>query len=119
MVCSAPWQGSVPLHRMNLARGGRQLIVIPDEGALDLWSEEWARLGRTVRFAHLGLSGSAVAPRYRAPASIVMAEVARQVGRTAPSTRPGAARGPRYDRVLDLLCATDGVDVPFADLLAF
>jgi hypothetical protein len=57
--------------------------------------------------------------RYRASASIAMAEVARQVGRTSPGTRPSTPRGPGYDRALDLICEIGGgAEVPIADLLA-
>lgn len=118
VVRSTPESGSVPLHRANLARGGRQLIVIPDQAA-DLQTESWVRLGRTVRFAHLGLPDDVPALRYRAHASIAMAEVARQVGRASPGTRPGTSRGPRYDRSLELIVGLGGEDVPYADLLAY
>lgn len=118
VVRAAPGAGSVPLHRTALARGGRQLIVVPDESG-DLQAEGWARLGRTVRVAHLGLPDDVPALRYRALTSIAMAEVARQVGRATPGTRPGPTRGPRYDRALELIVGLACEDVPYADLLAY
>jgi hypothetical protein len=120
VVRATPGPGSIPLHRTNLARGGRQVIVVPDESAVDLQTEEWARLSRTVRCAHLGLTGQTTALRYRALATIAMAEVARQVGRASTGTRSGTVRGPRYDRALDLIHAPCvGEEVAFADLLAY
>ena len=118
VIRAVPGSGSVPLHRANLARGGRQLIVIPDESG-DLQAESWVRLGHTVRFAHLGLPDDVPALRYRALASIAMAEVARQVGRASPGSRSGMTRGPRYDRALELIAGLAGEDVPYADLLAY
>ena len=118
VVRAVPGSGSVPLHRANLARRGRQLIVIPDETG-DLQADGWARLGRTVRFSHLELPDDVPALRYRALASIAMAEVARQVGRASPGTRPDPSRGPRYDRALELLVELAGEDVPYSDLLAY
>jgi tRNA G18 (ribose-2'-O)-methylase SpoU len=68
VVSASPRPGSMPLQRANLARGGQQLIVVPDP---------CARLARAVRFAHLDVPDHTVPLRYRALASISMAEVAR------------------------------------------
>ena len=71
----------VPLHRANLARGSRQLVVIPDESAVDGTAEAFDRLGRSVRLVHLTLPESEFTYHYRIVATIALAEVARQVGR--------------------------------------
>ena len=42
-----------PVHRVNLARGPSQLIIIPDESCVDCAAEEWLRLGKEVEFAQL------------------------------------------------------------------
>ena len=39
-----------PLHRVNLARGPGQLIVLADERSVDQASETWSRLGKEVEF---------------------------------------------------------------------
>jgi tRNA(Leu) C34 or U34 (ribose-2'-O)-methylase TrmL len=120
VVSAAPRPGSMPLHRADLARGDRQLVVVPD-GAMLHWDvEDWAHLGRAVRYTHLGLSDEAALLRYRALASITMAEVARQVGRTAHGVRPAPYRRPRYKRELDLMWAVAGSEaVAFDDLLTY
>src|ERR1043166_1744491 len=42
-----------PVHRVNLARGTSQLIVIPDEITVDQSAERSSRLGKEIEFAHL------------------------------------------------------------------
>lgn len=74
-----------PIHRVDLAGGPGQLIVVPDEagsGDLDL-----AHLARRVRRVHLGLPGAAFPHRLRLIAGIALAEVARQVGLTPRRSR--------------------------------
>jgi len=67
-----------PLRRANLARGPGQLVVIPDEN--DDFDEHRAqRLGRQVRPVFLEITSRPARP-YRLIASIVLAEIARQVG---------------------------------------
>src|SRR5690606_27569885 len=88
----------VPLHRASLARGPRQLVVVPDEGAVDLHAEDLSRFARQVRRVRLELPplelpnlATRSRVRYRFVATIALAEVARQVG-------VRAQRGPRRDR---------------------
>lgn len=99
-----------PLHRIDLARGRGQLVVLAN-GAIDAPG----RLARTVRVASLGLRGDG-ARRLRLVASIALAEVARQVG--VRGARPGRRpqRPPTYDCALrtaitddagQLVCWTD------------
>jgi hypothetical protein len=109
----------IPLHRANMARGQQQLIVIPDEGRVDVGSESWSRLGREVEFVSLDTPIDQRIYHYRLVATIAMAEIARQVGR---GTRGGPARrrhAPVYDRDLDLALEVAGEDVWLEDLLDY
>jgi hypothetical protein len=120
IIRSAPIPGSVPVARVNVARGARQLVVFPDEAAIEVGLEEWSRFSRTVRVAHLGLPKHPTVARYRAVTGITLAEIARQVGRTSIHARPGPDRGPRYERSLDLIREPeDGEELSFAELLAY
>jgi len=113
-VISASCQGT-PLPRARLARGGRQLIALPDESAVSLPDEDWGRLGKEVRFVSLDLPAPSFPYHYRATAAIALAEVARQVGQ-----RAGPARGrprppaPVYDRALEVL-RQEASEVVFQD----
>jgi tRNA G18 (ribose-2'-O)-methylase SpoU len=102
----------VPLHRANLARGARQLVVLPDEGAVEVAREDWSRLALTVRFVGMELPGGRAARRYRLTATIALAEVARQVGRRArvAGLRPRPS-GPVYDAALELAAREAGETV--------
>ncbi len=93
----------VPLHRTNLASGQRQLIVIPDEGAVDLDAEDWERLGPEVRLVHLDLPCEEFTYHYRLIATIVLAEIARQVGRRARGVTRPPRSAPLYDSALRVL----------------
>jgi tRNA G18 (ribose-2'-O)-methylase SpoU len=102
--------GGPPLHRTNLAGGPGTVLVIPDEGSLDP-PEDWRRLGRKVEFTQVELPRTGTPYRYRLAASIVLAEVARQLGtrRADPPARSG--RHPlTYDSALKLRAPT-GVDL--------
>lgn len=109
----------LPLHRAKLAGGPRQVIAIPDEREAPAGEEDWQRLGRVVRYVHLELPSPAFDYRYRLPASIALAEVARQVGRRAFAPprpqRPGLA----YDRALALLMEAQGEVLDLEDLAAY
>lgn len=108
-VIVTPGAHGAPLHRLNLARGSSQLIIVPDEMPEDLGGVDpipaWGCLARTAVRAGLGVALDAGACRYRLLASVVMAEVARQVGRPArPRRRPPArpAGRPHYDSLVRL-----------------
>ena len=108
----------LPLHRANLARGARQLVVIPDEGGRGDVGEDWQRLGRVVRSVHLDLPRQDFAYHYRLIATIALAEVARQVegpARAAGRTPPRGTE-PLYDRALAVLDAARGETVYLDDL---
>jgi hypothetical protein len=122
-VCVVTMTGDAPpLSRANLARGKRQLLIIPDESVIDIGSEDWSRLGRRVTVARIDLpaGGMLRAPHFRVPVSIALAESARQIG--APGRlRPGVPppRRPTYERAIDLRIADlPGVDFVGPDELA-
>src|ERR1700691_1198799 len=83
-----------PLSRERLTRGLRQLVIV---GAKP---EEVSATGvRHVSVASLGLHEMDHEP-LRLTASIVLAEIARQVGRRRPT--PGAPpRTPRYEKAIE------------------
>lgn len=97
-----------PLHRADLAGGTGQVIVVPDEAGTAIDPSQWERLARSVTAVRVAVptTRTGTPPRYRLLASIVMAEVARQIGRPAPR-RPSArpTRAVRYDSALRLPAA--------------
>jgi tRNA G18 (ribose-2'-O)-methylase SpoU len=104
-----------PLHAANLARGPRQLIVLPDTSAA-LDEEDWSRFAPTVRFVRLDLSSPTSTCRYRLLATIALAEIARQAGRPSrlPVRSPG--RKPLYDAALPVTVPEAGEILTDADL---
>jgi tRNA G18 (ribose-2'-O)-methylase SpoU len=110
-------QTDTSIHRANLARGPRQLIVLPDESALELEREDWERLAKVVKFVHLDLPCGEFRYHYRLIASIALAEVARQVGqKSRPDSDRARRPGPLYDRSLKLLMEEKGDVVYLEDL---
>ncbi|MFN8558741.1 MAG: hypothetical protein U0531_15840 [Dehalococcoidia bacterium] len=79
--------------------------------------EPWERLGRRVTRASLALPCPEAATHYRLPASVALAEVARQVGR--PAAPPPDAARPAFDRALELLPEAGGEIVYLEDLTAY
>jgi tRNA C32,U32 (ribose-2'-O)-methylase TrmJ len=113
VVAVTPAGPGARLARETLTRGRRQLIVV---GCL---VDDVLRTSRVnVREASLGLE-AVVEPPLRLIASIVLAEVARQVGQ--PATRPPArvSRGPRYDRELELVADGEMLLIEPEQLLAY
>jgi hypothetical protein len=109
-----------PLHRAQLAGGPRQIIVLADECAVDLDTQDWHRLGNDVDFVHLDLPSSAYPYHFRLVASIALAEIARQVGLSSHRI-PGKPPPPEpiYDRVLRLLDTAEGETIFLDDLAAY
>jgi len=106
-----------PLHRVDLARGARQLIVIPDENTSHVDSVAFERNGRRLRAARLDLP-QPFPYHYRLIASIVLAEIARQVGTRVP--REGRRRErPEYLLQLPLALEAAGESVSLDDLGAY
>jgi tRNA G18 (ribose-2'-O)-methylase SpoU len=101
-----------PLHRMDLAGGRSTLLVLPDEEAVR--TPDWERLGARVEFARVSLPATTFPYRYRLVASIVLAEVARQVGVSV-----GGRRRPRRPRSLAYESAIDAAARAPADVVTF
>lgn len=93
-------RGDEPLHRVDLARGPGQVLVIPDQ---DLPAEDMRRVAPRVRVAGVDLPGAG--GRYRVLASVALAEAARQVGLVAPRRGPGRQRPPSYGHALEAVSA--------------
>ena len=108
-----------PLHKANLARGGRQLVVISDESMDDATAEDWTGLGQDVQFAQLDLPVDDFTYHFRLTATVAMAEVSRQVGRRLPGVRKPGRRAPVYDRALELTAETSGEVLQLEDLLEY
>ncbi len=108
-----------PLHRTRLADGGRQAVVLADERFVDLAEEDWQRVGKTVRHASLQVDCDPSAYHFRLSASVVLAEVARQVGRQAPGKRLGRRGVPIYDRALAPAADQEGQVIYLEDLVDF
>lgn len=117
-VCVVTVTGKgTPLHQARLAAGPRQLIAIPDESCLDLSREDWSRLGKKVTFMHVDVPCRDFVYHYRLIATIILAEVARQVGRRLRDAvgRP-TRHAPFYDHALDVLSKEQGETVFLEDL---
>ncbi|MBN1443580.1 MAG: hypothetical protein JXA90_12795 [Planctomycetes bacterium] len=109
-----------PLHRAELSRGGSQLLVLPDESAIDARAEDWERLGRSVVFLRIETPAVEFPYRYRLPATIALAEAARQIGRRPPSeARRPRRREPFYDRALEAVLEAEGEVVYLEDLAGY
>jgi hypothetical protein len=101
-----------PLSRARLTRGLRQLVIVGAEPG-----EAPAAVSGHVTVASLGLKPMEHEP-LRLTASIVLAEIARQVGRRRPI--PGAPpRAPRYEKAIEPIPGREALLVDAADLLAF
>jgi SpoU rRNA methylase family protein len=107
-----------PLHRANFAGGPSQLIVIPDESQGETAVEDLSRFGQQIEFAHLQLPFQEFVYHYRLVATIVLAEISRQVGRRAVKV-PSAPQPPIYDRAIKGLAEAAGELVSFDELLRY
>lgn len=95
------WGPGAPLARVALTRGARQLVVVGVDPQRLLAAES-----PRVTVASLGLQPSEPVP-LRLVASIVLAEIARQVGRRGTPARPW--RGPRFQKALALATVGEGL----------
>jgi len=109
----------VPLHRLHLDRGPRQVVVIPDESGIQLEGEVWERFGREVKFAYVDTKVEDFPYHYRLLATLTMAEISRQVGQRLPGVRKPRRPAPIYDRALELIAGEVGEDVWLDDLLEY
>ena len=112
IVLVTPSGPGTPLQRENLTHGSRQLVVV---GASP--NEIDANATTRARVATLGLEPVTSAP-LRLTASIILAEIARQVGRRHPTPGP-PPRGPRYEKALVPMPAGEVLLVDLSELLAF
>jgi tRNA G18 (ribose-2'-O)-methylase SpoU len=111
VVVTAAGVGS-PLSRTRLTRGLRQLVIIGAEP-----EEALAARATQISVVSLGLHATENEP-LRLTASIVLAEIARQVGRRR--SVPGAPRrAPKYEKAIEPVPDPDALLVDPADLLAF
>jgi len=110
--------GAAPLHRLDLARGVRQLIVVPDEGKGEIDASALERQHLHLRIASLGLSPRRFPYHYRLIASLTLAEVARQVGARAPRIRRVKVR-PEYLLRLPLEVESAGESISLEELLSY
>ena len=114
IVIVVPSGNATPVKRERLAHGRRQLIIV---GAGE---EDLIRIGAVrARVATLDLEPVGAIP-LRFVASIVMAEIARQVGRRSPT--PGGRRAPQaatFDSAISLGQAGDFLLVESSQLLAY
>jgi SpoU rRNA Methylase family len=111
IVLVVPSGTASPLSRERLTRGLQQLIIVgahPDEVQLTG--------ARRVKLASLGLRPMKNEP-LRLTASIVLAEIARQVGRRRPL--PGPPRPPRYEKAIEPAPGREVLLVEPAELLTF
>ena len=87
---------------------------------MDSGDEDWQRLGRSVRFMHLDLPVTPHPYHFRFPATITLAEAARQIGRRLPPA-PGRPKRhePFYERALRVLADEEGETVYLEELTAY
>jgi tRNA G18 (ribose-2'-O)-methylase SpoU len=113
VVVVVPSGRATPIQRERLTRGRRQVVVVgvPPEEA------DVIAPGR-VRVASLGLQ-PVPDPPLRLVASVLMAEVSRQVGRRRPVPGQPAPRAPRYDAALELTPGLDAVAIDASELLMY
>jgi hypothetical protein len=109
----------VPIHRADLARGARLLVVLPDESSLRLDAEDWTRFGPRVQFAHLELPRSEFPYHYRLAATVALAEICRQVGLELMSAREVRPEPSFHDRALQRLAAAAGQMVRLSELMDY
>jgi tRNA C32,U32 (ribose-2'-O)-methylase TrmJ len=108
-----------PVHRVNLARGPRQLIVIPDESCVDCAAEEWLRLGKEAEFAQLQVPVAEFPYHFRLSATIALAEVSRQLGRRPTTKAPPPLRPPIYDHRLASVADDVGEPIHLDNLIDY
>jgi hypothetical protein len=77
-------------------------------------------LGDEVQFVQVEALAEAFAYHYRLPATIALAETARQVGQRAPASgRRPAREEPSYDKALQTVAGTVGEEVLLEDLMGY
>ena len=96
-----------------------KLLVLPDEGQVNVTAEDWGRLGAAVDFARIDCPGVNWTYHQRLPATIALAETSRQVGMRVrpPGRKPAEELG--YDRVLETVTGEVGEEVFLDDLQGY
>jgi hypothetical protein len=112
-------QIGLPIHRVDLAAGPKQLVIIPDESLGEFDFENWMRSEPGVEVAHLHLPNGGSIYHYHLVATIALAEVARQVGRRRVHRPSPADERVAYDYGLDKVIDAPGEYVAFKYLLEF
>ncbi|MGH9548352.1 MAG: hypothetical protein ACRD3W_03215, partial [Terriglobales bacterium] len=103
-----------PLHTAKLADGPQQLIVVADESTHSSLNESVERFAGKVDYAHIEVPAAAFKYHFRLLSSIVMAEIARQVGQKTP-WRP-TPQEPLYESALRTVAEQQGEIVALEDL---
>jgi len=112
IVFVTPSGPGTPIHRERLTHGSRQLVVVgaePERNGIQIQPH--------VRIATLGLE-PIVSPPLRLTASILTAEIARQVGRRRPIPGP-PAQAPKYRKAIKLIPSGEVLLVEPTRLLEF
>lgn len=111
----------VPVHRARLAEGAKLLIVIPDESnGIEIEGSDWERFGDNIQFVRTDVPSESFVYHYRAIASIVMAEAARQIGhRRTIGTAKSRQWKPGYESGLTLLDSSAGQTIYLDNLLDY
>jgi hypothetical protein len=109
-----------PLQRHNLACGPRQLVVLADESDLSVESEPWRRLGKKVTYVHADVPVPSAPYHFRLPATIALAEAARQTGWPARKpARPPKRHEPFFEHALKMADVKKGEVVHLEDLYGY
>ncbi len=102
-----------PLHQIDLARGEHQAIIVCDESD-GFTDESWSRVAESVKYARIHTPGAQYGYHFRHFASIVLAEVARQVGQKSLWTP--SKQEQLYESSLKLLVDEKGEEIFLEDL---
>lgn len=113
-------QLGIPLHLGSLAEGPKNLIVIPDESNVDILTEDWSKYGNDIEFVKIEVPQEKYIYHYRLFSTIALAEISRQVGQRAPSSKPANVKqGKVFDSVLAKLLTQKSEFVFLDDLSSY
>lgn len=104
------------LHALPRIADRGTLVVVPDEPHPSI---DWERLAPTVAFGRIALPVVRPRHRYRLVASIVLAEVSRQVGRPSARKAPGRRRRLTYRSAIELVASGAGELIDVDELAAY
>lgn len=115
-VIVTPDQGTA-LHRVDLARGERVMLVLPALNNATVMQQDWGRLARKITFASLQLPAATAQAPFRLYATIALAECARQIGRA--DARGRGRTGHQYDFSVPLIAGSAGEVINVDELAAY